>query len=303
MGMISLSVTITSLALTYFRYSNGVRRLPFLFRCFDVMSQIVTIFIVVRSRERIRKLLQDLLEPLCQQQLSSLRQFSMTYILLMIISSCIHLLLVINHLIVVKANMYHIVLDAFLFYNRMTDWFMSSIFTYVFVVKLIQITEDNYFTQVGEQVCTTPSKMIAIHRRAMVCLREELLSSFSLIPCLWFANVFIHAAASIVTFFELDHLHKLNSIIVRVSGLFYLIFACESCASHTEAKTEELITRMLVNDTMDSQASFVAELRHKPGVTFNVWSLFKIRSNLILSFVSALITFTVLFVQLAHQVP
>ena len=301
--LLVLSVTVVATALNSRLVSLKQALLLHIFELTDAASRIAITYSFWQHRKKMQSLLNHHVKQLTDDQRKVLRHHSLSCASYTVVAALVSLFVVVHHVLVKKGiSLGHIIEDLFMFAVRSNDWFLVSIFVYSFFVKVISMTEANFFSLVDKQISQTSVKKLILERRNTVAVREQMLQSFSFIPCLWFANVFLQTSATIVSIFDMKHYPTLIPLLFHALTLFYLIFLCESCASQTERETDQLITRMVANDASEANASFVAELEKKPTVTFDAWSLFTIRRQTILSFVSALTTFTVLFVQVSHQV-
>ena len=88
----------------------------------------------------------------------------------------------------------------------------------------------------------------------------------------------------------------------RVLTLSYVVHVCETTTAYTKEMTNAVVSILVESGRMTEMADLVAELKESSEFSFTVWSMFDINRRFVLSLLSSLITFTVLFIQIANGI-
>lgn len=273
----------------------------------DLSSGIFFILLMTLRRDHIRSLFIRHVKSVTCEQRRCLHSFAVKESVTFCLTIPFYVPLVLYHLIESNADVYHVMDDILTYVTRAFNWFPISILIFLFIVKIVETNESNYFSRVSSEVMKkSPNFMtdyrLAGERKVMVTERKELLACLSIVPCMWFADVFLQMSAILMDVFEGDRYYKLTALVIRIIFLVVVVATCESCAATTEQQTFQLLTSMTADASIARFPNLTSELEQRPGIDFEVWSLFRIRRQIVLPFVSSLITFTVLFIQIAHQV-
>lgn len=307
--LIKILITFFSIsACTYF-VASGVTKssLGRVYNEADLVSGLLLIIVMTQKRSHLRDVLSHQVTNLSGDQRQDLRPVKCLVVFWIL--AVIQVPLMVQHLIVVKADALHIVIDTLFCYTRAADWFTMSAFVYCFAVKVIQATDENFCLKIRAETrnsfWSSPDPKtdlrLTVQRREMSREREELMSCFALIPCLWFLSLFLASSANIVDFFILGRYAKVAKLFSSAVILMYVINVCHSCTSAVEKRTTALITDMMSDNRYLMFPTLASELEQRSSPGFTAWHMFSIRRQIILPFVSALISFTVLFIQLAHS--
>ena len=233
----------------------------------------------------------------------------------------------VHHLIVTRHNylysmLHHIITDAVMRYSHLCDWFFASCLLYVFMVRLIYVMTVEYFETLLEKFSCSSRSQDAdasgdreVSSSQLCCQHITLNQSFRrlLQPLRWivaacFFHVFIKSSATIMDMIDLQRLasEKVGiglPLAYRLTVLLFLIVNCDMTADYWCKQSDRLLLLMMQHGHADRLRSFVQEIRVSRRLdVFNVCSIVYIDRSLIVSFIAALISTTVLLIEVANEI-
>ena len=214
-------------------------------------------------------------------------------------------------------SLIHILMDINRQVYSLTVWMRGGCVIYTFYVKLIKYVDTEYFDRlesiVRSSAMTLKSKDLVLQHKQNARFKQRVMQAFSFIPCLWFTFLFLSISVmydELRSFFRKPESAWTDDFFqfLRITDLVYTIFivvhvieTCESTANNMRDRTDDLIETITRTDRTMELQSFVSELNAGKTFQFTVCSMFDINRRLGLSFLSSLITFTVLFNQIASE--
>ena len=196
---------------------------------------------------------------------------------------------------------------------NLNPWLTGGVFVYAFFVKLVRLREDCLLQAIDrsltdasgkeQQVATGVEERLLASVASVRDLKESLVCAFFLVPCLWFAFLYtkvpmVYEIAGPATGALVLGI-RTQIVVLQFLILAYLIQVCEWASAGTRDQTR-LLTRRLLSKTCGMK-NLARELEANATFQFTVWSMFDMNRRFALSFLSSLITFTVLFVQIASS--
>ena len=279
---------------------------PLTFLMFYADAIFGTIFVIIMIRKR--KAFQSILSQaflLSDPQRMILRNHSRCCMSLLLLTFFQSYVLMSIHLW--RALWWHIVVDTVRTYMVFNSWFIGGSCAYTFLVKLIAAREETFFHRLNhaltKSLTQTERVDLILERRRLTEFKESVLHAFSLIPCLWFAFIFIKIGMVYenTSFAEHPAMIALRAfeVVLLILILVYVIDVCESVTARTKKMTTAVETALIQSGRMSETSDVMHELRESSNFAFAVCSVFDINRRTALSFLSSLITFTVLFVQMS----
>ena len=270
----------------------------------------VIYFIVLIKNGRIMgQRMIGMVSKLAIDQRKSLRRYAITVSIVTIVIRILEVGVTINHLYVVRAVMIHAIADVVTEIKQcMINWLILGAFIHCFVVRIILMTERNYFLRLKVMLDNKfTDEELAKERAILSNDRQELMTLFSLIPVTWFAHIFIELSASVMEAFDSSitsplRFVQLVSITCQTLVIFYIIFTCEQVNTCVKDNVSSVILWITSQHRSSEYHLLVHELKECSRQQFTAWSMFEIHRTFVLSFISSLITFTVLFTQTANTV-
>ena len=295
------------------RTNNRFTILTIIERNVRAFSGIVFMIVIKRNQSVIRELIQRMLPALNSEQRSQLKWHAIKCLILVLLTIAQEFASTTWHLATCcKAPLTtkHILEDYAKSYDYVNSWFLGGRGMFAFFVKVVQFTDDNYFKELNEKglqsMESSPSSRLALDRRAIMKTRHALLSSMSLMPCLWFVHLFVKSSAAAIEVAERfdktsDKIWRLAPLAYMIFALLYLVWLCDLTTERLRDRVSETIEGILQNDQSERMQVFVSELRDNANQEISSWNTFDINRKFTLAFISSLITFTVLFVQLTYN--
>jgi len=203
-------------------------------------------------------------------------------------------------------------------YSELSAWVFGGVPLYLFVLKAVKMMEHNVMLQIlNELKDTTLTPQQACYRVMNILeTKSEIVCLFSIFPCTWFFYIFANAIVvmsvqqSGSAFTEL--ITKENAM--NWEGIFltyeffaiiilviHVMFLAESISKESKllmGKVSVQLTRRN-NIMVWSSVLEALEMLHKFQLT--AWNLFDINKQLMLYFVSSLVTLTIMFLQLLNK--
>lgn len=204
----------------------------------DAFSGAIFMYIIIQNQPQMIGILREASASLTREQKHALRRYSRCCLIFIIVYDLQEIPTLTLHLIGMKWD--HILLDSIRMYTRMNIWFVGGSCIYIFFVKVIRFREE-LFSQKVQRVMATDQfaysdiMSLIYERQKLSAFRDSILHSFSLIPCLWFANIFL----KIAMMFEqarfkgrllIFAIHAIENIVL-VGSLLRIIHHCEKTAT------------------------------------------------------------------------
>ena len=130
---------------------------------------------------------------------------------------------------------------------------------------------------------------------------------FSVLPFLWLTNNFSAASTVVLTFLE-DYVGSIGNyvytIIFTVNNLYVIMTLTIVCVKQKQLEKLSTEVQRLLAKTQTSEpvllSSIISSLQSISSTRMTVWTFFPLETSLILSFMSNLMTFTVMFITLTR---
>ena len=194
---------------------------------------------------------------------------------------------------------YHLITGRtiFCFFIRMTT------FANINMMRDMQSAAENHFEDM------TPSKASWLLKKSLMT-KEEVLSSFSGLPALWFLREFVFIVGAIMmngngqvvnySFYYI--MVFVISLLMSLASHVFLVCFIDYCNKQVRKHAEEL-DLALTSVNYKKWFPVLIEINEYKKYEFSACDLFDINKSVGLSFISSLITFTVLFQQLLSDLP
>ena len=267
--------------------------------------------VMTRNASSLATLMTHFLRGLTSEQETELRRLSYVGLSVFVATRILEVTAAVAHLLSINANGWHILSDSSGVVRETTPWLIGGCFVYVFLVRLVSLREENYFTRLHCLLDFKEARVDAaklVHERCLMNAdREELVSCLSVTPVLWFTHIFMKASAAISESINSKHakaerIATLLPFASEVVVLLYLIRACDYASADIRRRVDQLIVRLAGNRLLESHKVLVKELRVSRDVAFTAWDMFDVNRKLLAPFTASLITFTVLFIQIANAI-
>lgn len=180
-----------------YRTGSGSVLLSMVERYSNEVCGLVFIFIIRSHRNDINNLLMSVTESLEARQKSSVKRFSLTCLIVIIMTIVQDALLTRFHILsnsYADIDLQHEIMDWLRTYHNMNSWLLGGCCVFAFFVRIIKFNEINYFNRLEEtpqDLVPEKSSSLILERKAVILTRKRLLKCFSIIPCLWFMHVFV----------------------------------------------------------------------------------------------------------------
>ena len=182
-------------------------------------------------------------------------------------------------------------------------------FVYCFFIRLITLKEKQFLSNVQQNQSLSPD-VVSLQRRKLFAFKLMVQHQFSIMPVLWFMKEFLFCLACVVSrqsSWAQDHpiwswLFNILPVMCSLIAHIFLVCFVDYCKQDVDSQIDEL-TIFLTSQNYKKWKSVIREFDEDKKCHFTAANLFDINKRVALSFVSALITTTVVFEQLMSTLP
>lgn len=314
----ALLLIVAHLLFVYGMYSHGSHmNITYAEKVRMVYQQAIGItFIVVlrSSRKKLRSFLKSIEKSLTLRDFKDLYRYSVIigipHWIFLIIMAVLKI-----YYFVIKAGFSHI--DFFIvLYTELNSWVFGGVPALMFSIRALHFREKNT-TQIilqdisRENTHISPPK-VSLFIKKVLRKREDLMSLFSCLPCSWYLYIFIKSVAIFLTiqaslrnFKESFILLSIASLVEWITLVFLLVFIMFEVGSLLEESRQRLQRlsekAILLKDTQ-SWLQVQNDICQAEKFEYRAWDVFSMNKSFVLGFVSSLLTFTVLFVQVINAI-
>jgi hypothetical protein len=193
------------------------------------------------------------------------------------------------------------------------NWRIGGCLVFCFFIRLITENEKTFFEEMEAQFYSkTPSaspQHLTLCRRKIVASKESLCDFYSIIPVLWYLQEFIYLSGIIISTNSSYQNYGLVMFVMKdvfpslFSGgtLMYLCIVSDTSITFTRRKLSAMTTKIIERGETETWRDFLDQVQEEKNFSFMAWNLFPINKTFMLPFISSIITFTVLFIQLSDK--
>ena len=183
-------------------------------------------------------------------------------------------------------------------------------FVYCFYIRLISLREKQFLQRIEKLSKSLTPGNVSTQLRKLYAFKNFVQDRFSILPVLWFFKEFVFCLGSVLTQQQFWSKHNptfswlMNVMPSLYSLLAHIFLVCyvDHCKQDVDAQIDRL-TQSLTSQDYDKWQTIISELDMAKGFHFTASNLFDINKRTGLSFISSLITLTVLFEQLLSKLP
>lgn len=275
-----------------------------------VISSMLFVIVMSHTKEKTGLMIKLFVTDLTANQRSSLRRHAVICMVFSLSSRLIELIGTIMHLIFENVSLYHILSDSIpeIRYT-MNQWFMTGCFIHTFFVKAVAFRHNNFFDRLHHTIriqAHPDDAFLANECMRLRNQRDELMSCLMFVPICWFGLIFVELAAVVMESSEIEHSSVEQIMIVIPLAayslvLFYATFQADDVSNRLKKKIKAALSDIMSVRMTEKLPLLAHELENSMDSEFTAWSMFDINRKFVLSFISALITFTVLFIQITKS--
>lgn len=271
----------------------------------DAVFALIFIQVMSVKREDMRILLETMAKHLEEKRRDCLRQYAIVSSLLTWIN--VFRLIGFSIMLFLRVKEKHGFQNNFVLitcYGYLISWLFGGIAVYGFYVKTLTYVEEEYFDRLDNIVkndLTWSIDSLCIENRVIMHLKEDIVTCFGPIPCLWLVHTFIRATGIMFTHGTDRQITKSVTLTIDVLALVWLIFLCEHAKQKAKDKTSHIRMEMLRRGKTDKWQNLVHELEEAEKLNFSAWNMFTIRKTVIPAFVGSLGNFMVLVSQMIRD--
>lgn len=191
-------------------------------------------------------------------------------------------------------------------------FFPASMALYVHLLHCLQQVELNFYDSLinDEFLKYNSMQMLTIinERRYLThSVKSKFNGTLNVLPFTWFTYLFCSASGFIKTFGEPDQQgfewFYIAQGVYFFSLISYLvgIMVSDLMNAKITVKSEQLISKIINSAPNPNRNLLIRELKCDCGLQLNSWDMMPLNKGFLLSFLSALVTFSVLFIELSKR--
>ena len=278
----------------------------------EVVNNFIFIFVILKNRKHLDSILKRILPLLSNEDKRCLWKLS--------ISGCTCSILVIIHVIVVYLANYFVqnsneehsftLFDTISYIlGEMECFSVCGRFVYCFYIRMICLREKQVLQKIEKESKSLTPGSVSNELRKLYAFKNLIQDKFSVLPLFWFFKELVFCLASVVseeeswsqenpTFYWLMIMPVVYSLLLHIFMVCYV----DHCKQDVDAQIDRL-THSLASQDYEKWHTIISELDRAKGFNFTASNLFDVNKRTGLSFISSLITLTVLFQQLLCRLP
>ena len=282
---------------------------------YDTFS-ITAIIVMWMSRERLMQVLEKVCKVLNEQDRKDLRRMSILCILYRLIELILirgFFLFVLFRSNLLKGSSIFDFTHLFILYVQTDNWSFKIVSFLVVMLKVIHIAEQNSLKCLKEDLWRLHPTKVYQEIRNIIQLKDEFMSIVSILPCTVFLYLFVAAVCTIarlqVTSLDSSMSEEellfaklaVGRVLLAIIQVAFVSFYTNSLCLESQRLLESLEADIIVNQDALHWPFVLAKIKEAKEYEYKAFHFFAINKQLLLSFLSAFVTFTVLFVQLINQ--
>lgn len=198
-------------------------------------------------------------------------------------------------------------------YQLLHNWRIGGCMIFIFFIKLIHESEVAFFADMEcsffKKIPSISPTELTLARRRILNFKDRLCRLYSTVPVFWYLQEFFYMSGVVISMkssYEYNSWYffiMMNVCPLLLSGgtLMYLCIVADTSLEFTRHKLDRMVTRIIERGETSLWKDFMNQVQEEKNFSYMAWSVFPMNKALMLSFVSSMITFTVLFIQLSEK--
>ena len=200
-----------------------------------------------------------------------------------------------------------------LFYTQLHMWDYLVSIVYIIFIKMIHLAEQHTLAALLKEEFLMNPVTVYDEIRRFILIKDKFVASVSLLPPLLFFFVFGQSVSTIIrhqittsTGNGISLLQTLNQIamtrlLTNLILLSYMSLLTSNLSEQSQEKLDCLESKIVHSRNRQRWTCVLEKIKEAKGYKFKACGFFSINKQLLLSFLSSLVSFTVFFVQLINQ--
>ena len=192
---------------------------------------------------------------------------------------------------------------------HMWDYLISVV--YIVFITMIHFAEQHALATLLNQGFLMNPVTVYDEIRKFILIKDKFVASVSYLPPLLFFFVFGQSVATIIMYqvapateisFEKTYVQiNVSRLLINLILLSYMSVLTSNLSKKSQEKLDCLESKIVHSKNKQRWTCVLEKIKEAKGYEFKAYGYFSINKQLLLSFLSSLVTFTVLFVQLINQ--
>ena len=281
------------------------------------VCHVIVILVIWKNRRNLRGLVKESSRYLTKKDKQNLLRFNIALLLWKVMTHCVKLyyeILTFKQRMAKGRRLYsytNVWLDTI-------SWDSLVFVLYMLLIRMVHLAEISGMKAMMNKITDNDGNSIILQIRMFISLKDYFMKSVSILPCLSFIYVFFRAVSGVnwlrdvYTFAPKSYLQEYDLqktlslvnfallVFIIVQVIVMSVFTSDQCLESQETLES---FRVSVVQTLDLKSHFsvvMDTISEAQRYEFLAWNLFYINKQLLLSFFSSFVTFTMLFVQLIN---
>ena len=281
------------------------------------VCQIIVILVIWKNRANLRGLVKEASRYLTHKEKQRLLRFSIALLMWQVMTHCIKIY---YEILIFKQRMrndWRLYTYTSIWLNTIS-WNTLIFVLYMLLIRMVHLAEMSGLKAMMNKITDSNGNTIILQIRMFISLKDYFMKSLSILPCLSLIYVFFRAVSAILwlrdvyTFPPKHYLMDYNLqktlclinlvllVFIIVQVIVMSVLTSDQCLESQET-LESFKVSVIQTLDLKSQFSVVMDtISEAQRYEFLAWNLFYINKQLLLSFFSSFVTFTMLFVQLTN---
>ena len=276
-----------------------------------VIDNFIFIFVILKNRKHLNSILKQILPLLSQKDKRCLWKLSISGCTCSVLYTIYVFVVYLAYYFVQKPSEGNSTLLEIIYYifGQKDSFSTCGRFIYCFYIRMVCLREKQVLQKIEKECKFLTPGNVSIQQRKLLAYKNFVQNRFSILPVLWFLKELIFCLVSVLT--QEESWSQENPIFywlyitpVIYSLLLHIFMVCyvDHCKQDVDAQINRL-THLLASQDYDKWHTIINELDRAKGFNFTASNLFDMNKRTGLSFISSLITLTVLFEQLLSKLP
>ena len=198
-------------------------------------------------------------------------------------------------------------------YTQLHTWDYLISIVYIVFIKMIHFAEQHALTTLLNQELVMDPVTVYDEISKFMLIKDKFIASVSYLPPLLFLFVFGQSVATIIqyqnspwtgsskSFQQIFSQITMSRLLINLILLSYMSVLTSNLSKKSQEKLNFLESKIIHSNNRQRWMCVLEKIKEAKGYEFKAYGYFSINKQLLLSFLSSLVTFTVLFVQLINQ--
>ena len=283
------------------------------------LSSFAFIFIINKNRKKLRNIILRIIQDLSEKSKKRIKKWSKILAFFGLLQLTHLAVGVVFRVCVFEKSLFMKIFFSIIRVFNSCGYFFTSGLVYLFMVKLIFVWEQNYFNLLIKNLKNYKYReadvkfLVSTIKKDRIIMNEvkkRLIGHLSFLPVLWFLHLFLYIAGVLVFSQRTAQKHVLTDCLTDGVNIFYelavvisVMLAVDEVNQLIHKKSTQICTILSEDSSYFIIEGGLRDFKERcTEFEFSVYNLFTLNKRLFLGFLSSLLSFTALFVQITNTI-